>query len=1751
MNKKIIILGTIATGAIITATVVPIVLLNNKEEKIEKDNVIYANKLKALKTKIVTISATSGDVTTNKNAILNKIKSLDNFPKLPKGITLDVKDSNQKLTISGVAIILIVKKEGETDIEIKDFKVKRVQSDQEIVDNYATKLKALKIKEVTIDATSGSVDSNNDEIKEKIKSLNNFPTLPNDVILEIKESPIKVSISGVAIDLLIKKGIITKEVRGFNVKRSKSNQEIVDSYKSDLLARIAQKDRTIKIAATSGTITSKKTDIINKIERIKGFVAKPVGVVLEVKEDSTQITTEGILISLVIKKDLAKTEIGTSENFKVKRSKSNQEIVDNYKNDLLVGITQENRTIKIDATSGTITSKKVDIISKIEKIKGFVAKPTGVILEVKDDSTQITLEGILITLVIKKDLAKTEIATSENFKVKRSKSNQEIVDNYKNDLLVGITQENRTIKIDATSGTITSKKADIIHKIERIKGFVAKPTGVILEVKEDVAQITPEGTLITLVIKKDSTETEIGTTENFKVKRSLSSQEIVNNYASKLSSISKEVIVPISSSSTITEKKNDILNAIKGLSNFPKLPTSLTLDIKDSNSQLTTTSVAIILIIKKDGVNDKEVSGFTVKRAQNDQEIIDIYKNLLLDAIKAENRIVKIAATSGTITSKKNDIIKKIEETKGFISKPEGVSLEVEDDPTQITTEGIAITLVIKKGSAKTKIGSNIADPFKVKRTKTASELATDSIEDVKEILHAKILKIVTITNLQAKVDSLGVANKIKAKVEEQIGSENLNGVIVSISSDATNADILDTGTGVGFKITLSKVDASPVEITNWKVKREKIQAEKDIDSIKAIFDGFSSKIVTIVNLQAKVNSIGASAKIGVSDKIVNALRAKINQDNLKGVTISIKPNTANEDIIDTGNGIGFIITLSKGDAPLVEITDWKVKREKIQDEKDIDEVKEIFDGVVLASKIVTITNLQAKVDALGVSAKIVEALKAKIVEDNLKGVTISIKPNNANEDIIDTDNGIGFIITLSKGDAPLVEITDWKVKREKIQDEKDIDAVKAIFDGINLASKNITVTFHFDSPYEIVNNEIVKVLKVKINENNLKGVTIAIKPSSLINRDLFKDTSQRVGFIITLSKGKAPVIEITDWKLKRNKDSYEINNDSIKRVLAILDSKSSKIVTITNLEAKISSPEVANKIKAEVIKQIGKNNLEGVKIKIVEFYEGDILSTGAETAFVMHFTKKPSNTFIRTRWKVKREKIQDEKDIDSIKTIFDQQSSKIVTITNIQAKVDTLGVSTKIVNALKAKINQSNLKGVTISVKPDSKNADIIDTGEGVGFIISLSKGEAPPIEIVDWKVKREKTQDEKDLEAVKLDFETRLDKTIRIIVDGPIKVENVVAKNKIITELRTIITDLKGVTISLKPNLANEVITDSGIGFIITLSKGEAPLIEITDWKVKGFRNQDQITLDIIKEKTKNFGEDEKVLEYVYFNSDVNVSEIETKLINSFKAYFAALDWIDENIKQSLTISIKPNTIDKNIIATGQKDKLTVIISKGQDSVEFFAQVKLIRNQVEKDIYDVRDEIFKNPNGLANKNKIFITNLQAKVDVQGVSNKIIENLKVGINLKGVSLTVESDTKNEDITDEKGVGFILLLSKGDKTLKITHLKVQRLKTQDEKDLEIAREKFEEQKYIINVSVTLINNSKINALNYANNLESEQQEGTINHPYYGFPSGLIINIVPNPEDGENLKEGHRFKVTLSKGEAPPIDISDLCKIAIY
>ena len=226
MKKKIIILGTLGTLVLATATLVPILLLNKQEEKTtKKDTILYADKLKKIITKIVTIDSIVGDVTTNKNAILNKIKSLKNFPKLPKGITLDIKDSSKELTISGVSITLIVKKDGETNLEIEGFKVKtreytpQEKQDLKIIEDYKEKiLKNIKpknriIRSATNIGFTGSITDNKAQIINQFKNvlLTMFLkfkgiNIPSGVSIDIKDDSTEITNKGIQITLIIKKG---------------------------------------------------------------------------------------------------------------------------------------------------------------------------------------------------------------------------------------------------------------------------------------------------------------------------------------------------------------------------------------------------------------------------------------------------------------------------------------------------------------------------------------------------------------------------------------------------------------------------------------------------------------------------------------------------------------------------------------------------------------------------------------------------------------------------------------------------------------------------------------------------------------------------------------------------------------------------------------------------------------------------------------------------------------------------------------------------------------------------------------------------------------------------------------------------------------------------------------------------------------------------------------------------------------------------------------------------------------------------------------------------------------------------------------------------------------------------------------------------------------------------------------------------------------------------------------------------------
>ena len=609
MNKrKKVILATIGIGLLLTATLVPVFLFKkNSENNKETDQKIvngYVAKLKALVTKEVTISETSGSVTKNKDSILSAIENLDKFPSIPNGVTLEVKDDSKNLTLQGVAITLVVKK-GAINKEVTGFKAKRSMLDQEIIDDFVEKLKALVTKEVTISETSGSVTDNKDSIKTKVEALANFPTIPNDVSLEIKDAATPLTLDGVNITLVVKKDLVTKEVTGFKAKRSVSDQETIDGF----------------------------------VEKLKALVTKEV---------------------------------------------------------------------TISQTSGSVNDNKDSIKTKLEALTNFPVVPSGLSWEVKEEPTAITTAGVNIILTVSKGL---------------------------------ISQD--------------------------VRGFSAK--------------------------------------------RSISDQEVVDEFILKLSNlVSKEVTISQTSGS-VNENKNSIKTKLEALTNFPVVPSGLSWEVKEEATAITTAGVNIILTVSK-GLISQDVRGFSVKRSVSDQEVVDDFILKLNNLVTKE---VTISQTSGSVTENKNYIKTKLETLTNFPTIPSGLSWEVKEEATAITTAGVNIILTVSKG-----LISQDVRGFSVKRTKTQFELDTDSVNSVKKILDEKGQKVVTIENVEAKVGASGVAAKIVAKLQEII-EDNLDGVTIEVKAGNNNENIVDTGNGIGFVITLSKGNAS-VDISNWKVLRIK-----------------------------------------------------------------------------------------------------------------------------------------------------------------------------------------------------------------------------------------------------------------------------------------------------------------------------------------------------------------------------------------------------------------------------------------------------------------------------------------------------------------------------------------------------------------------------------------------------------------------------------------------------------------------------------------------------------------------------------------------------------------------------------------------------------------------------------------------------------------------------------------------------------------------------------------------------------------
>ena len=327
-KKKIIIIGTIGLGVIITAIVTPIVLINNANDENDKKDVEAVAKILREKTneeRIIKLVKTSSGkiIENNKDNIVSAIKTLITDSKL-RGVKIEVSIENDvNISVIPTSIIVTLKK-GETSIQIKEeivgdnkgIKVKRNPlTDSDFIAEVKLILDSKITKLITIAFPQDSKINTNSQIIEKIKTIlekqvgkDNLFGVTITPSKDITNGTIISSGSGISFIITLTKGSASSiQITNWKVKREWTNKHIVDDYVIKL-KRLSRKEVTVYYPIGE-TITENKDDIENEIKSLYDFPTLPSGVTLKVKDDSTPLWISGTSIILVIKKGDVEQEL--------------------------------------------------------------------------------------------------------------------------------------------------------------------------------------------------------------------------------------------------------------------------------------------------------------------------------------------------------------------------------------------------------------------------------------------------------------------------------------------------------------------------------------------------------------------------------------------------------------------------------------------------------------------------------------------------------------------------------------------------------------------------------------------------------------------------------------------------------------------------------------------------------------------------------------------------------------------------------------------------------------------------------------------------------------------------------------------------------------------------------------------------------------------------------------------------------------------------------------------------------------------------------------------------------------------------------------------------------------------------------------------------------------------------------------------------------------------------------------------------
>ena len=1023
--------------------------------------------------------------------------------------------------------------------------IERYYSDLESVDKTKYALEKKAPNEITISATSGTITDNKDLIVKTLKKdywlsviLGTYRTN-----ISIKEENTRLTLEGVPFTILVYKGAITKEISSSHiVKRSKTTQEINNDKVNAIKNKIVDKDLIINKDVDTSNDAKILTAIKNQIR-----IQNP----LLTNEDLVKITDNISSLTPGVKTNVDLTILVGSKSDIVKiwieRALNDTESVNAVKNKLENLVPKE---ITISAVSGTITEHKMDILNALNSLissSNIDLKET--IISIKNENTELTLNGVFFTILISKENITQEIT---NWKVKRSKTIQEKNQDKVNAIKNKIVDKDLIINKDVD----TSNDAKILIAIKnqlKIQNPLLNDED-LLNITDNISSLIPG--VKTNVVLTFPIAIEFNMI-NIQVTRPLTDLESVVVVKDKI--INKDLII---NKNVDTSNDTKILLAIKHQLKVenPSLSNEDLAKITDNITSLVPGKITPVILRISVGTVSNEIN-IKVVKSSNDFESTNVLKNAFESLTPKE---IQISATSGTITDNKEAIINALHH---FLTRYSNLdyldaNISVKEEDTELTLKGVPFTILISKGNATQEITD-----WKVKKSKTIQEINNDKVNAIKNKIVDKDLII------DKNVDTSDDA-KILVAIKHQLRVENPSLNVENLSKITDNITSL-----VPKKITPVILTIS-VGSQSDNIKIQVIRHLSDFELVNEVKNtllaGFSQKILV------KVTGGTITDNKEVILDALNSIIKFLNLD-LKGTTISIKE----EDTELTLSGVLFTVLISKGSTTEEVISKFIVARiESIQEIKN-----KITDKELIINKDVDTSN----------GAKILIAIKNQLKLEN---------PSLSNDNLLKITDNINslvpglktnVILTISIGNKS--DTIDIKVTKSS----NDFESVSAVKNELeNLSLKEVTINANSGT---ITDNKkaILSAFKLLINhlKVDLKGTTIAIKEE---NTQL---TSTRTPFTILISKGIVNQEIVSKFIVFRTKNKQEIdrigvnitkrkivNKDLIidKNVDPIIDEE---ILAAIKHQLKVQNPALHNKDLSKITDDISYLQ-PGVKTDVV-----------------------------------------------------------------------------------------------------------------------------------------------------------------------------------------------------------------------------------------------------------------------------------------------------------------------------------------------------------------------------------------------------------------------------------------------------------------------------------------------------------------------------------------------------------------------